>query len=97
MRLSAALLLLCLVACKSSEPEEPDPVAVDYCAACSEFDSCERVVENALIAPCPDETRLYYQCLTDSACDADACAAEWEAREACIAPSDETDGGEAPE
>ena len=97
MRLTAALCFLCLAACKSSEPDELDPLAVDYCAACSELGSCERVVANALVVPCPDETRSYYQCLTDSGCDLDACAAEWEARQACTEPSDETDGGQPPE
>lgn len=97
MRLTAALVLLCLAACKSSEAEEPDPVAVDYCAACSEFTSCERVVGEALVAPCPDETSVYYQCLTISACEPDACSAEWDAREACLELSGGTDGGQPPE
>lgn len=71
-------------ACKSSGSEPPDPVAVEYCAACSELASCQRVVEGALVGACPDETRAYYVCLTENACDPMSCDAEWEERQNCL-------------
>lgn len=83
-------LLACLVACGSSSPDPIDPVAIDYCNACSEVSSCENVVNEALVAPCPEETSAYYTCVTNNACDVSACATEWEARNICMgmAPKD---------
>ena len=85
-------LLLLALACKSSGGEPIDQIAVDYCAACSELDSCERVVNETLKAPCPEETSAYYSCLTANSCDVSACTAEWSAREACVA-AEPADGG----
>ena len=70
--------------CGSSEPAPVDPLATDYCAICSVFPGCERVVTDTLNAACPDETRSYYQCVTDNECDVAACQAEWETRQACM-------------
>ncbi len=96
-RLSFGLLFV-LVACKSSGGEPIDPLAQEYCAVpCSTLGSCERVVNEALKTACPEETRLYYRCVTDSAtdggCDESRCTAEWAAREACMAPPDAGTGG----
>jgi glycerophosphoryl diester phosphodiesterase len=87
--LSVALLVLA-VACGSSEPEFVDPLATEYCAACSEQSSCERVVTEALTLGCPDESHAWYACVTDNACDESACDAEWDARNICMgrAPRD---------
>ena len=82
-----ALLLAGLtlaVACKSSGPEPPDPIAVAYCAACPEVATCLVVVDEALKAACPVETSVYYVCLTENACDPVSCAAEWEERQNCL-------------
>lgn len=73
------------VACKSSGSEPPDPIAVAYCeAGCSEFASCLRVVDEALNGVCPEETSVYYACVTENACDPASCAAEWEVRQDCV-------------
>ncbi|MGB5694159.1 MAG: hypothetical protein WBM46_00770 [Polyangiales bacterium] len=72
------------VACGSSAPEPVDPLAVDYCAACSEFAGCERLITKTLIVVCPDETRAWYSCVTVNACDTAACDTEWAAREICM-------------
>lgn len=90
MRKLSLGLLMCVVACGSSSSTPIDPVAIDYCAACSEFTNCENVVNQALMAACPDETSDYYSCVTDNACDESACAAEWELRNICMgqAPGD---------
>lgn len=77
-------LLVLGIACSSSGGGQVDELVTAYCAQCSDFDNCERVISETLKAPCPDETRLYYECLTDNACDWEACGAEWTAREECI-------------
>ena len=90
MRKLSLGLLIWVAACGSSSSTPIDPVATDYCNACSEIASCENVVNNALMTACPDETKAYYSCVTDNACDEDACAAEWETRNICMgmAPKD---------
>ncbi len=87
--LSVGLLVLAL-ACDSPDAQPIDPLAVAYCAACSELASCERVVDETLNGVCPDENHAWYACVTDNACDETACDAEWTAREICIgtAPKD---------
>jgi hypothetical protein len=79
-----AVVALLTGGCGSSEPPPVDPLASDYCAMCSVFTGCVNVVTDALNAACPDETRNYYQCLTDNDCDAAACESEWEARQTCM-------------
>ena len=105
-RLSVGLLVL-VAACKSSSAAPIDPVAEAYCADCclrlreeglvpcneAEVGSCERLITQTLIAPCPDETSTYYSCVTNNACDESACQGEWAAREACIAGPDGGAGG----
>ena len=89
--LSIGLLLLLAVACDSSSGEEPiDPLATAYCEACSEELTCERVVTETLTILCPDETRAWYSCVTEAACDETACEVEWAARDLCLgrAPKD---------
>lgn len=83
-------LTLAAFGCGSSDSADVDPLAKEYCAACSQFASCERVVTDALTTACPDETRAYYQCVTDNACDVTACEDQWSAREVCMgnAPKD---------
>jgi|GEM_PF-6307882 len=83
-------LLATAIACSSSETEPIDPVAVDYCAACSELPNCESVVNGALSGICPEQTSAWYACVTNNACDETACTAEWAAREGCMgtAPKD---------
>jgi glycerophosphoryl diester phosphodiesterase len=90
MRALSLGLLACLAACKSSGSEPTDPIAIEYCAMCSDDDSCERVVNDALMASCPEETGDYYTCLTDNACDDTACTEEWNERNVCMgrAPKD---------
>jgi glycerophosphoryl diester phosphodiesterase len=78
-------------ACSSSPGDEPiDPLATAYCDACSELSSCERVVTEALTIVCPDETRAWYTCATDNACDEMPCELEWAERDLCMgrAPKD---------
>jgi glycerophosphoryl diester phosphodiesterase len=84
-------MLTLVVACSSSSSEPIDEVAVAYCAACSELNSCEAVVDEAITVFCTDETRAYYVCVTDNDCDVSACRAEWEERNVCNgqAPSDQ--------
>lgn len=83
------------VACKSSDPQPPDPVAVAYCADCSDFPSCPTVIDEALNGVCPDQTRAYYVCLTDNTCDSASCDAEWQQRQACSGGEDAgTDGAQ---
>lgn len=79
-----ATMVLLTGACGSSGPPPVDPLASDYCAICSVFPGCVNVVTDALNAACPDETRSYYQCVTDNECDVAACQAEWETRLACM-------------
>lgn len=97
----ASLLLLAAIGCKDSgAPEEISQVAIDYCAVCSEFNTCERLVTFGLNQVCSDELAAWYTCATDNAtengCDFVACDPEWQAREACIdamIPEPEQDGG----
>ena len=91
--LSLVVGLVFAIACKSSSSAPPDPVAVEYCELCSEFAICESVVGDALVGACPDQTRAYYVCLTDNACDPASCSAEWAAREECFLPADAGIGG----
>ena len=105
-RLSVGLLVVA-AACKSSSPAPIDPVAEAYCADCCQrqgeeglvpcdeagVSSCERVITETLMAPCPDETNTYYTCVTDNGCDEAACQSEWAAREACMAGPDGGAGG----
>jgi len=70
--------------CDSSEPAPVDPLATDYCAICSAFPNCDRIVTDTLNAGCPDETRAYYQCVTDNDCDVTTCKSEWAARGGCL-------------
>jgi len=84
MRKLTVALTLWAAACGSSSSTPIDPIAEDYCAACSELGSCENVVNQALMAACPEETSAYYGCVTDNGCDESACATEWEARNICM-------------
>ncbi len=80
-----------VVACSSSSGDEPiDPLATAYCEACSELSNCERLITETLNGACPDETRAWYTCATDNACDDTACESEFAARSACLgrAPRD---------
>lgn len=86
-------LLLLAFGCGSSSGAAPiDPVATAYCAACSEFLSCERLITETISAQCTDETRAWYSCMAEAAnaCDSTACDAEWNQREICMgsAPAD---------
>lgn len=84
-------LLLLAAGCGSSTPEPIDPLAVEYCATCSEFASCERIVTQTLTVLCTDENRAWYACVNDNDCDVTACDAEWAVREVCMGgtPGDE--------
>ena len=84
------LLLLGLGCGSSSSPAPIDPVATEYCAECSELASCERVVNETINVVCTDETRAWYSCAAENACDDAACDAEWNEREVCMgnAPAD---------
>lgn len=84
LRLLGVVATLPAAGCGSSEPAPVDPLASAYCAACSELASCERVVNEALNAACPDETRNYYECVADNDCEVTACEAEWATREVCM-------------
>lgn len=90
MRRLSLGLLISVAACGSSSTTPIDPVATDYCAACSDLPNCETVVNNALMGACPDETSAYYSCVTDNACDESACTEEWDSRSICMgqAPKD---------
>ncbi len=82
------------VACKSSESQPPDPLVVEYCAACSERPVCLTVVDETLKGVCPDQTRAYYVCVTENACDPLSCDAEWQERQSCFLGEDAgTDAG----
>ena len=80
-------LLLLALGCGSSSAAPIDPVATAYCAACSEDLTCERVVNETINANCTDETRAWYSCTTDNACDTSACDAEWDERMICMGDS----------
>lgn len=80
--------LLLAFGCGSSSGAAPiDPVATAYCAACSELSTCERVVSETINADCTDETRAWYACTTENACDTSACDAEWDERMICMGES----------
>ena len=80
--------LLLAFGCGSSSGAAPiDPVASAYCAACSEISSCERVVNETINVNCTDQTRAWYSCATENACDSTACDAEWAEREVCMGDS----------
>jgi len=81
-------LLILGIGCGSSSGAAPiDPVATEYCAACSEDSTCERVVNETINVNCTDETRAWYSCATENACDSMACDAEWDQREVCMGES----------
>ncbi len=90
MRRLSVGLLVWVIACGSSAATPSDPLAIEYCEACSELLNCERVVNEALTVVCPGESRAWYACVTDNACDETACDTEWAAREICLgtAPRD---------
>lgn len=102
-RLSVGFLVFTF-ACKSSGSEPIDPLAEAYCAdccrtlqdgglvPCPSTTGCERVINDTLKAGCPDQTRKYYECLTQNSCDTTACTAEWATREECMMP-EPIDGG----
>ncbi len=81
------LLLLAFGCGSSSEAAPIDPVATAYCAACSERPNCERLVNETINANCTDETRAWYSCATENACDSTACDTEWDQREVCMGES----------
>ena len=89
--LSVGLLVLAAACGSSSGPAPIDPLAVEYCAACGERASCERLITDTLNVVCPTETRAYYECVTPNSCDAAACETEWAARDLCMgtAPRDD--------
>ena len=91
IRALGAGTLVFAMACSSDSGSPPiDPLATEYCEACSELPNCERVVNETLNAACPDETRAWYACTTDNACDDTACETEFAVRSACLgrAPKD---------
>lgn len=81
--LSIGFAFLAAACGSSSSPEPIDPVAVAYCAECSDLANCETVVNETLNGSCPEENRAWYSCATDNACDDTACAAEWAERDLC--------------
>ena len=89
-RLGSLGALLLLWGCGTDAPLPVEPLAEEYCAACSGIASCERLVTDALTVVCPDETETYYQCVTDNSCDETRCSDQWAAREVCMgnAPRD---------
>jgi glycerophosphoryl diester phosphodiesterase len=88
--LGVGVIAFALACSSSSGPPPIDPLATEYCEACSELTSCERVVNETLNAACTDETRAWYTCVTDNACDDTACDTEFTIRTACLgrAPKD---------
>ncbi len=82
--LAAGLIVLALACSSESGPPPIDPLATEYCAECSEVTNCERVITDTLVVPCPDETRAWYTCVTDNACDEAPCQEEWAARRVCL-------------
>jgi len=82
--------------CGSSSGDEPiDPLAVAYCADCSELANCERLITETLNVVCQTETRAYYECVTENSCDTTVCEVEFAAREVCLgrAPVDRVRAG----
>lgn len=77
--------LVMVVACSSSSSSPPiDPLATAYCEACSELPNCETLITETLTVVCPDETRAWYTCVTENACDTTPCDPEFAARTACL-------------
>lgn len=76
--------LVMMMGCSSSSATPIDPLAVEYCAACSELPNCESLITETLTGACPDETRAWYTCVTDNTCDDTPCDAEFAARTACL-------------
>ena len=89
--LCAGLLVLAVACGSSSGPPPIDPLATEYCAACSVFSGCEELITKTLNVVCPDETHAWYACVTENACDDAPCETEWAARNLCMgrAPRDE--------
>jgi glycerophosphoryl diester phosphodiesterase len=88
--------LILVLGCGSSSGEPPvDPLATEYCAACSEVPNCERMITETLNVVCPTETRAYYECVTENSCDTTACEVEFAVREVCLgrAPKDTVRAG----
>lgn len=86
--------LVLTIACKSSESQPPDPLAVDYCDLCGERPNCPSLIDETINGVCPDQTRAYYVCLTENTCDPMSCDAEWQARQVCFLGEDAgTDAG----
>jgi len=88
--LGVGVIVLAVACSSSSGPPPIDPLATAYCEACSELPNCESVITETLAIACTDETRAWYTCATDNACDDTACDAEFAARSACLgrAPRD---------
>jgi glycerophosphoryl diester phosphodiesterase len=76
--------LLAALGCSSSGGQPIDPQATEYCAQCSEFASCERVVSETILAACTEETRAWYACATENACASEPCDAIFDARTLCL-------------
>jgi len=88
--------LILMFGCGSSSGDEPiDPLAVTYCAECSELSNCERLITETLNVVCQTETRAYYECVTADSCDTTGCDTEFSAREICLrrAPVDRVRAG----
>jgi glycerophosphoryl diester phosphodiesterase len=88
--------LLLLFGCGSSSGDQPiDPLAVEYCAECSELANCERLITETLTVVCQTETRAYYECVTENSCDTTVCEVEFATREVCLgrAPKDTVRAG----
>lgn len=81
-------VLALAIACGSSGSQPPDPLVVEYCAACSERPVCLTVVDETINGVCPDQTRAYYVCLNENTCDAMSCDAKWQARQICFLGED---------
>ena len=79
----AGILVLSL-GCSSSSSQPIDPLATEYCAQCSEVASCERVVNETILAACTEETRAWYTCVTENACASEPCDAIFDTRTLCL-------------
>ena len=88
VRAGWVVLLLFAFGCGSSSGAAPiDPVATAYCAACGVRPNCEDLINETINVNCTDETRAWYSCATENACDSTACNAEWDEREICMGES----------
>ena len=88
--------LIVMFGCGSSSGDQPiDPLAVAYCAECSELSNCERLITDTLNIVCQTETRAYYECVTENSCDTTPCDDQFAAREVCLrrAPKDRVRAG----